>query len=175
MKVVNYPGCCTAKILMGFGQESNAGYEARPPRKQTTEELKVEVDKALRGYMIGRHNGIVSACLTSRQVNGIAALTELGFHSSGAKVKTGHRESQLLTFYINPAEYLDTNPRAYVSPVVPGVPRIVGRLVKDLNPTARRVYNSLMRDSRLFDVGSHHYNLYRAQAKRLLEVDASFA
>lgn len=174
VKVVSYPGCCTAKILMGFGQERNAGWDAHVERVETVEQMKESVDKAIRGHLIGRHNGIVSACLTSRQVNGIQALTELGFHSSGAKAKTGHRESQLLTFYCNPAEYLDANPNAYLAPVVE---RPVGpnRYVKDLNFHAKRLYDGYMRESRFYITGSDSYNRYRAYAKALLENDANFA
>lgn len=167
MKVVSYPGCCTAKILMGFGQETNAAWEARPAKLQTVEEMKVEADKLIRGYMIGRHNGIVSACLTSRQTRGIQALTELGFHSSGAKVKNGHRESQLLTFYINPAEYLDANPQPYQSPTAV---QEVKRLVKDLKPEMLKTYNRLLRLART----TWNEN-FRAAAREILNNPENFS
>lgn len=184
VKVVSYPGCCTAKVLIGFGQERNAGWDAHVERVETVEQMKESVDKAIRGHLIGRHNGIVSACLTSRQVRGIQALTELGFHSSGAKVKTGHRESQLLTFYHNPAEYLDANPVAYVAPVVER-PAGAKRYVKDLNEHAAHWYRLYMRRARTAEVQAatsfrpQYLQDYavdqRARAKALLDNDANFA
>lgn len=174
VKAVSYPGCCTAKILMGFGQERNAGWDARVERIDSVEVMKEQVDKLVRGYMIGTHHGVVSACLTSRQTRGIQALTELGFHASPAFKKTGHRESDLHTFYINPMEFIQNNPVPYVAPVVvrPAGPK---RLVKDLKLGAQRRYNAYMRESRLYMIGSDSYNRYRESAKAMLEVDTNFA
>jgi hypothetical protein len=173
VSAVAYPGCCTARILVGFGQESNAGGLARTYVNETVEQIKAGVDRLVRGHLIGRHYGIVSACLTSRQTRGIQALTELGFHSSGPKYKTGHRESQLLTFYVNPDEYIRDNPQPYIAPVV--VRPAGGRLVKDLNRTARQNYDRLMRLSRYYTPGHDHYIAYREQARRMLTVDINFA
>lgn len=174
VKAVSYPGCCTAKILLGFGQERNAGYDARVERIDSVEIIKEQVDKLVRGYMIGSHHGVVSACLTSRQTRGIQALTELGFHVSPAFKKTGHRESDLHTFYINPMEFIQNNPVPYVAPAAVR-PAGAKRLVKNLNPHAKRDYNYFMRESRYYMTGSDSYNRFRARAKALLEVDANFA
>lgn len=174
VKVVSYPGCCTAKVLIGFGQERNAGWDARVERVDSVEKIKEDVDKLVRGYMIGSHHGVVSACLTSRQTRGIQALTELGFHVSPAFKKTGHRESDLHTFYINPIEFIRDNPVPYLAPVVV---RPVGpkRLVKDLNPRAKRQYDAYLRESRFYMTGTDSYNRYREYAKALLEHDVNFA
>lgn len=187
VKVVSYPGCCTAKILIGFGQENNAGWDARVERIVTLEKMKEDVDKAIRGHLIGRHNGVVSACLTSRQTRGIQALTELGFHASPSFYKTGHRESRLQTFYINPDEFIQNNPVPYQAPVVPR-PAGAKRLVKDLNAHSTYWYKLYQRRARDAEFRATQTRIpervqywvdyardQRTRAKALLEVDANFS
>lgn len=108
MQVLSFPGCCTAKVIAGFGQESNAGWSVRSDKAYTLEQMKEEIHRLVSGPQIGRHYAIVTAALTTRQTTGIQALTELGWQTTGAKDKRGHSETDLLMFFINPKEYMES-------------------------------------------------------------------
>lgn len=148
MQVHAFPGCCTARIITGFGQEANAGYTARAEQRYTEDTMKHEVHRLLTGPQIGRHYGLVFATLTTRQTMGIKVLTEMGFKDTGAKDKTGHRETDLHGFYICPAEYIDSD---YAKALVQTPPPAVKRYVKDLNYHSAQRYRRLMTEARLLE------------------------
>lgn len=150
MQVTSFPGCCTAKVITGFGQEQNAGWGIAPNRTYTDREMAQEVMRLVRGPQVGRHNGIVCATLTSRQTQGSRVLRALGFVSSEHKDKTGHRETRLELLYANPGELMDSITDAKLDELFPLLTRenTQKRLVKDMTGEAFRIYRSMMRRRR---------------------------
>lgn len=184
MQVQPFPGCCTAKIIVGFGQEANAGFTARAEQRYTEETMRQEVHRLLTGPQIGRHYGLVFATLTTRQTMGIKVLTEMGFKDTEAKVKQGHGETRLHGFYICPAEYIDSD---YAKALAAQPTVAVKRYVKDLNWYGTQVYRRNMelarQNQREANVSAgnrrtlyqQQADTYRNRAKAMLAEDRWFA
>lgn len=105
MEVVDFEGCCTAKIVTGFGQTKTAEYEYRPTDNPYHEvgELPVgEIEGQLR-YLerIHRANGdaVLTAITNNEQVNANKALSNRGWKFSGWMKKTQHPETQVCLWY----------------------------------------------------------------------------
>lgn len=159
--VLPYPGCCTARVLTGFTQSNTAMYGRGDP-VLSVEAIKGQVTSLIR-LQVGRHCGLVTATVTSTQVNAIQALTELGFEKSDALPKGHHPETSLFHFWINPAKFLDE---------VHPIPKKVG-LVKNLKPRALREYKDFLRLART-TWSQERAEGYRESAALILSIRENF-
>jgi hypothetical protein len=93
MRVFGFPGCCTAKILTGFGQTETAEYAFRPENPEpSVEELKKEFGSRLNAYTGGAMFVVIT---NDEQVNANKALQECGFHSSYWMSKNNHPDTKV--------------------------------------------------------------------------------
>lgn len=162
MQVLNFPGCCTAKVIVGFGEEAAASYRA--DENYTDRSMALELNHLIRGPQIGTRMGSVVVQLTSRQRRGIRVLTALGFASTVAQPKDNHSDTSLFTFTINPREYISANRDINALFPAPGGQPAPKLLVKTLEPralTAYRRYRSWANQQR---VGTHLYEHYMGAA-----------
>lgn len=96
MRLMSYPGCCTAKILVEFGQERAAEFREEIPKDNTPENLERSLMSCKRmGY------GLVTAILTNNQTHGIALLEGAGFKNTGWVSKDAHPENEIALFYLS--------------------------------------------------------------------------
>lgn len=95
MQVKNYPNCCTAKVIVGFGQTNTADHEIRPVNNElSVGEIKRLIDERLNSYSIQQMATLT--CITNdQQVNANKALEELGFYSSDWMSKKQHSETKV--------------------------------------------------------------------------------
>ena len=78
MQLVEFPGCCAAKVLVGFGQSNTAAWGFRPDREYTEESFFGEALHHL--AHAGRYNyATVIAITNSDQTTAISVLPKLGF------------------------------------------------------------------------------------------------
>lgn len=162
MQVLNFPGCCTAKVIVGFGEEASASYRA--DENYTDRSMALELNHLIRGPQIGTRMGSVVVQLTSRQQRGIRVLTALGFASTVAQPKDNHSDTSLFTFTINPREYISANRdinALFPAPVAPNL------LVKTLEPRALYQYRRLRKFSSGYIPGSYWHNYYLNEAMRI--------
>lgn len=108
MQLKNYPNCCTAKVLVGFGQTDTADYEIRPAGN----EMSVEVIKSRLGDRLNtcKNSGYAMlTCITNdQQVNANKALEECGFESSDWMEKDAHPETKVKLWWF-PIKHKDIN------------------------------------------------------------------
>lgn len=96
MNVKSFPGCCTTKVLVQFGQERAAEFRQEIPKDNTPENLERTLLSCKRmGY------GMVTAILTQNQTHGIALLEEAGFKNTGWVSKAIHPETKIALFYLS--------------------------------------------------------------------------
>lgn len=96
MKVMSFPGCCTTKILVEFGQERAAEFREAIPKDNTPENLERTLLSCKR-----MGNGMVTAILTQNQTHGIALLEGAGFKNTGWMSKDAHPENEIALFYLS--------------------------------------------------------------------------
>lgn len=96
MKILSFPGCCTAGTLVQFGQETAAEFGVKVPKDNTPENLQERLALSKRMGM-----GIITAILTQNQTNGIALLKGAGFKSTGWVSKDGHPQTKIALFYLS--------------------------------------------------------------------------
>lgn len=134
MRIVDMPGCCTAKVLVHFGQERNSVYGMDGEENVNQKEL----NRLLTYY---KRYGIayIIATLTENQTKGIQLLKDNGFEHTEFIEKPRHEDSKVAVFTLNlrkwePKEEGETKERwythrggsAYLSRIKPGE-RIVVR------------------------------------------------
>lgn len=95
MQTKAYPNCCTAKVLVGFGQTTTADFEIRPEGNLlTVEQIKAQLGQSLNiQRMEGR--AMVSCVTNDKQINANIALEECGFQSSDWMSKQNHPETKI--------------------------------------------------------------------------------
>ena len=95
MQTKAYPNCCTAKVLVGFGQTETADWDIRPDGNELSVlEIKASIGSELNAY--GMPNMAMLSCITNdQQVNANQALEELGFLSSYWMSKQAHPETKV--------------------------------------------------------------------------------
>lgn len=95
MQIKPYPNCCTAKVVVGFGQTETADWEIRPEGDGlSVEEIKAQLGEKLNSYGMA-HLAILSCITNDQQVNANQALEEVGFLSSDWMSKKAHPETQV--------------------------------------------------------------------------------
>ena len=92
MKVKRFPNCCTALVLVGFGQTDTADWEIRPDSELSAEDIKAELGEKLNTM---RGKAMVTCITNNEQVNANKALEECGFLSSDWMSKEQHPETRV--------------------------------------------------------------------------------
>lgn len=99
MRIVGMPGCCTASVLVEFGQERNAEFGLNPG----------DVNQArlneLLEYRKRYGTAYVIATLTERQTDGIKLLKDNGFTHTEFIEKPRHEDSKVAVFTLNLREW----------------------------------------------------------------------
>lgn len=100
MNVFNFPGCCTANIIAGFGQTKTAEYGIRPLNndKVDLQHLKNAIERR-KQQAIDNGLAVLVATVNNQQKVGIKALLECGFTLSPPMYKNNHPETQLILAY----------------------------------------------------------------------------
>ncbi len=96
MKVLDFTGCCTAKVIVGLGQTFTAEYEGKDDIsvEDLTHALTYEVKRAkLRGM------AIVTATTNNEQKTANKALKLAGFKWTPWCSKTQHRETRVRLWF----------------------------------------------------------------------------
>tara|TARA_R110000851_G_scaffold258416_1_gene410878 strand:- start:948 stop:1280 length:333 start_codon:yes stop_codon:yes gene_type:complete len=99
LKIKNFPHCCTAKVLCGFGQTGTApeAYNAKfidPTVKQIKTEIGIQLNAAK-----AMGNAVVTVIVNDEQVNACQALKEAGFLSSDWMSKKNHPETKVMLWW----------------------------------------------------------------------------
>ncbi len=100
MKVFDFPGCCSANIIAGFGQTKTAEYGIRPLNNNTVDlqQLKNAIEMR-KQEAIDDGLAVLVATVNNQQKVGIKALLECGFTLSPPMYKGKHPETQLILAY----------------------------------------------------------------------------
>lgn len=100
MRIVEMPGCCTARVLVDFGQERNSMYGMDGEENVNQKEL----NKLLTYY---KRYGIayIIATLTENQTKGIQLLKDNGFEHTEFIEKPRHEDSKLSVFTLKLQEW----------------------------------------------------------------------
>lgn len=91
MIIHNFPNCCTAKVLSGFGGTLTS-FENRGGREPSVQDVKAELGEVLNSPT---HLAMYTAVTNSEQVNTSKALEEVGFLSSDWMEKDAHPETKV--------------------------------------------------------------------------------
>lgn len=95
---VEFPGCCTAKVITGFGQTGTAEYEYRPEDPLSHQTIARGIVGEMARYRRRGHATLV-VTLNSQQKAGIEVLRALNWHVSPPIHKLAHPETQLHVCY----------------------------------------------------------------------------
>lgn len=103
MQFTPFPGCCTAKILIGFGQTNAADhasiYAYGMHRHLTFEQKLSWLKEHLLMFAETKSIAIIFATTTTQQIEGISLLTQAGFTQTVQADKQAHRESKLIGWH----------------------------------------------------------------------------
>lgn len=105
MKLVAYPGCCTARILVGFGGTNTADYAYRPEGKIYAKDVVQYVDVNLE-YWERSGIAIIHAIINTQQTEAREGLLRSGFVRNTQASKNQHAEVDLISFTLNVREAL---------------------------------------------------------------------
>ena len=96
MRIVEMPGCCTARVLVDFGQEGNSMYGWGGDQNVNQKEL----NKLLSFW---KRYGIayIIATLTESQTKGIQLLKDNGFEHTPFVEKLRHEDSKVAVFTLS--------------------------------------------------------------------------
>lgn len=100
MRITEMPGCCTARVLVDFGQERNSMYGWDGDQNVNQKEL----NRLLTFY---KRYGIayIIATLTESQTKGIKLLKDNGFEHTPFIEKPRHEDSKLSVFTLKLQEW----------------------------------------------------------------------
>lgn len=100
MKVSDFPGCCTANVLSGFGN-SETGMRTGdvPAGGYTPEQFERMVQQKIDYYLGTMGRAILTATLTDEQVKEAKVLKKLGFKHTRWIKKRAHRETRLRLYW----------------------------------------------------------------------------
>ena len=100
MRITEMPGCCTARVLVDFGQEGNSMYGQGGDHNVNQREL----NKLL---IFWKRYGIayIIATLTERQTKGIKLLKDNGFEHTPFIEKPRHEDTKLSVFTLKLQEW----------------------------------------------------------------------
>ena len=89
----SYPGCCTAKILFGFGGSNTAMYGGRAQPAPHT--LSNEISRCME-HAVRDGQGILTAATTTEQTVANDVLAKLGWTKAMESHKDNHSETRLI-------------------------------------------------------------------------------
>lgn len=121
MQLQSFPGCCTAQVLVGFGQSDTAAYGYRPARPYTEETFYEEAKRLIQNA--GRMNQATIIAITNNdQTVAMTVLPRLGFKLVQEKIgKNQHADKTLNTYVytVNDADRvpLEVPANPFVAPV----------------------------------------------------------
>lgn len=95
--IVSFPGCCTAKIIVDFGQSRASEYGSETP---TYESLRMQVKDRIE-FVKRVYPGVplITAITNSEQKIGNKVLRKLGFKGTKWLSKTQHPETKIKMWY----------------------------------------------------------------------------
>lgn len=96
MRIMDMPGCCTAKVLVDFGQERNSMYGWDGEHNVNQKELN-----RLLTYWKRYGIAYIIATLTENQTKGIQLLKDNGFEHTEFIEKPRHEDSKVAVFTLN--------------------------------------------------------------------------
>lgn len=99
LKVKNFPHCCTAKILSGFGQTGTAPEAldhkfVNPTVSQIKSDLGIQLNAAK-----DMGHAVITVIVNDEQVNACQALKETGFLSSDWMSKKNHPDTKVMLWW----------------------------------------------------------------------------
>lgn len=105
MKLLPFPGCCTAGILTGFGGTGTAEYQYRPEKEYTEESMYQEIQQHLQNAHLKRW-AMVFGTTNSQQEMANTVLPRIGFQKIQETAKDAHSKFTLLgwVFRLNPSD-----------------------------------------------------------------------
>lgn len=113
MQIDTFPGCCTARVLVDFGQEHHSEFGARDPGDVTQRKMN-----QLMSYEKRCGIALVTAILTERQTKGLKLLLDNGFvQMTGWVEKEAHKDSKVALFVLDLSKWEEKK----VEPVEEGV------------------------------------------------------
>src|SRR5690554_6223015 len=100
MRITEMPGCCTARVLVDFGQEENSIYGRGGDHNVNQKELN-----KLLGFWKRYGIAYIIATLTERQTKGIKLLKDNGFEHTPFIEKPRHEDTKLSVFTLKLQEW----------------------------------------------------------------------
>lgn len=100
-RLIDFPGCCTAKILTGFGQSDTAEYAYRPARDITFEQMYAECESMIEVQKRGGRVALIFATTNSDQKMGEQVLEKLGFQRTLEVSKTQHSDKTVTGWWVD--------------------------------------------------------------------------
>ena len=110
MKLLSFPGCCTARVLTGFGQSDTGAWEHRPVKPYTEHSFFEIAKEHLRDAGRARA-AIVTATTTQEQTTAIAVLPKLGFVCVAKDVKKEAHRGNSLSMWVYEVTQADRMPK----------------------------------------------------------------
>lgn len=97
MEIRQMPGCCSAKLIVGFGGTviTSVGSARQPNKGWLKHQLKQEI-----GYIKRDGNGLAVAYTNNQQTVANEVLQEMGFFNSGKVSKRKHPETQVIMWWL---------------------------------------------------------------------------
>lgn len=141
MKLLSFPGCCTARVLTGFGQSDTGAWEHRPAKPYTEHSFFEEAKEYLRDAGLAQA-AIITATTTEEQTTAIAVLPKLGFICVAKDVKKGAHREHTLSLWVYEVTKEDRMPKPlaanpFAAPVPPQ--RVVAPVVEKPEIVSRTV------------------------------------
>lgn len=132
MELLNFPGCCTARVLVGFGGTDMASYHRFSKGDDSDEQMFKEImEHLLTAHRTGM--AIVFATTNSQQEQANRVLPQAGFKKTDTAAKENHQEFTLTgwVYTLNPEEkvvplQVPANPFVKPEPVVEVPAPVVG-------------------------------------------------
>lgn len=100
-RLIDFPGCCTAKILTGFGQSDTAEYAYRPAHGMTFEQMYAECESMIEVQKRGGRVALIFATTNSDQKMGEQVLEKLGFQRTLEVSKTQHSDKTVTGWWVD--------------------------------------------------------------------------
>lgn len=100
-RLVDFPGCCTAKILTGFGETDTADWAYRPEAGMTFEDMLAEVEGMLQVQQNGGRVALIFATTNSDQKMGEKLLETVGFKRTPEVTKNQHSDKTVTGWWLD--------------------------------------------------------------------------
>ncbi|QDP53364.1 MAG: hypothetical protein Unbinned6805contig1000_26 [Prokaryotic dsDNA virus sp.] len=98
MQLVGFEGCCTARIVTGFGQTDTGEWDYRPGVDLTLEDILSQL-KTLEFYSMRSGKGILTCITNNEQKTANMALKKAGWKHSRWCEKGSHPETKIRLWF----------------------------------------------------------------------------